>query len=442
MEERRREFIAYAGANSRASSILTAAAHMERERLEGWTSFLRPLSPGAWDQRFEMIYGLADNRDFVALDMLVILARYRDHDMLPRELVEKAEAAILAFKYWYTDGTPAGLIDDSYYWSENHQIVYHTVEYLAGQLYSRRMFGDGRLGVELVIRAAGLIDRWINLRVRFGFSEWHSNVYYQKDLIAMLALAELAEDERLATRAAMVADLLLLDLALHTREATMGVTHGRSEKDDQSDGRFEATWGAAKFVFGQASESYSFVHPDAFWLTIARRYRIPEVIYRIGRTSGPFVSRESMGIPVPEDSIGDMEAPVDGLTYDDVDDLAVWWGMGAHVNGSNRSTLDRSTGYIRPVGIKVLSAVRWIATAGGGSTSSTAHCCWFCTDDQRGFAPKGQYLHVQDARVYAVDGAGLSERPAWGTDACLACHLGGCRQCLYDAPGFAAGGVA
>ncbi len=345
LEQRRAELIDFVSARPQADRFLLLAAHIERERRDGWRSFLRPLPADVWDERIARMDRLADNRDFLAFEMLVVLARYGDHDLLPRALVEKAEAALWRFKYWYTDPTPPGRSDVSYYWSENHQITYHVLEYLAGQLYPQVRFADGRRGVELIERAAPLIERWIDLRVGYGFSEWHSNVYYQKDLNAMLALAELAADERLATRAAMVADLILLDFALHTREAKMGVTHGRSEKDDQTDGRREATWGAVKFVFDQTEHGYEFIHPDAILLAIAERYRIPEVIRRIGRSREAFVSRESIGIPLVEDSTGEQTPAPAGLSYTAAADLPVWWGMGAFV-----------TAPIVPLSIETLNA--------------------------------------------------------------------------------------
>ena len=56
---------------------------------------------------------------------------------------------------------------------------------------------------------------WIEHRSRWGFTEWHSDVYYQKDLTPLLSLVEWCEDEYIAHRAAMLRELLFLDRALH-----------------------------------------------------------------------------------------------------------------------------------------------------------------------------------------------------------------------------------
>ena len=58
-------------------------------------------------------------------------------------MTKRIRASLLEFKMWFTDPTPAQPDpaeperdwDDSYYWSENHQILFHTIEYLAGQRF-------------------------------------------------------------------------------------------------------------------------------------------------------------------------------------------------------------------------------------------------------------------------------------------------------------------
>ncbi len=328
--QQRDEFLAFATTGVPGPSILRAVLQMERMRIDPqWEPLQTELPSDGWDADLSLIPAFADGRDFVALDLLVALLEHRGHPLI-RTVQDQAGQALIEFKYWYTEPTPSGIIDDSYYWSENHQIVYHASEYLAGQLYPETIFSnDGKSGNEHRDHAAALIDRWIDFRVRFGFSEWHSNVYYQKDFIAILALAEHAEDTRLATRAAMVADLILLDLALHTREGVLGATQGRSEKIRVTDGKTGASWGAAKFVFGQSPEGYQSIHPDTTLLAIADNYQIPEVIRRIGRDRATLISKESMGVQIPEDSAGSADDAPHGLAFDDPQDLPFWWGMGA-----------------------------------------------------------------------------------------------------------------
>jgi hypothetical protein len=131
--------------------------------------------------------------------------------MLAPALWQKLEEALINFKYWYTEPTPEGLIDNSYYWSENHQILFHTIELLIGQEYpDTPLSTDRRLGSEHYEHARGVILRWLDHRIRFGFTEWHSNVYYQKDVTPLLTLAEFADDEEIRIKAAAILDIVHL----------------------------------------------------------------------------------------------------------------------------------------------------------------------------------------------------------------------------------------
>lgn len=333
MRARSVDYLRFATTTFSAGSPLNVIAHLERERLDPPYVAPRGAIPAdAWDRQFAKMAALEDTRDFDALYLLNVLLGYRDHPAVPRALVDKVEAALVAFKFWYTEPTPEGMLDNSYYWTENHEILYHAIEYLMGQTYPDRFFGsDGKSGREHLAQARARLLRWFDIRARFGFSEWHSNVYYQKDLTPLLTLAEYARDPEIATRAGMVLDILLFDLALHTHRGAFGVTHGRSYKKDKMTSLDEDTWGATKLLFDTTEHPYqSTSHADAVLLARARHYRVPEAILRVARSSRVFVDRERMGIDIQEDGPYD-PAPVAPyeFSYTDPEDLSVWWSMGA-----------------------------------------------------------------------------------------------------------------
>ena len=189
-----------------------------------------------WDPVWDKLDHLRDTRDFDALYLLNALLGYEDDPYLSPAHWERIRTSLLEFKMWFTDPTPAQPDpaeperdwDDSYYWSENHQILFHTIEYLAGQRFPEACFfvrglprtkdcsGEGEMtGAEHMARARGFIDRWMAERWEAGYAEWLSNVYYQKDLTPLLTLAEFAADEELATRASILLDALLLEIGTH-----------------------------------------------------------------------------------------------------------------------------------------------------------------------------------------------------------------------------------
>ncbi|MBI3784699.1 MAG: hypothetical protein HY270_15000 [Deltaproteobacteria bacterium] len=313
-------------------SPLNVISQIERSQRD--TAFqVRPGSVpiDAWDGTFAKMAALQDTRDFDALYLLNVLLGYRDNPILAPGLAQKLEDALVAFKTWFTEPTPAGLSDDSYYWTENHEALYHTIEYLVGQTYpDRTLSTDGRSGREHLQTARARLLRWFDLRARFGFSEWHSNVYYQKDATPLLTLVEYANDEEIRTKAAAVLDVLLLDMATHTFRGAFGVTHGRSYKKDKMSSLDDDTWGMVKLLFDTTDYPYQGEDPGATLFARAKRYRLPEAIYRIARSPTAFVDKERMSLPLNE--LGpykdNPQAPF-GFSFTDPEDLTIWWGMGA-----------------------------------------------------------------------------------------------------------------
>ena len=90
-------------------------------------------------------------------------------------------------KYWYDE---MGVYDHAIYTTENHQILYHSSEYLLGQMFPNDTFvNSGMTGKEHEEHAVPLIKRWLNWRGQFGMSEWHSATYYVEDIAALVGLS-------------------------------------------------------------------------------------------------------------------------------------------------------------------------------------------------------------------------------------------------------------
>jgi len=324
-------YLRYATRTFSAGSILNVLAHLERARVDPGYTAPGTVPGDAWDGSFAKMAALEDTRDFDALYVLNVLLGYRDHPALDPVLVQKMEDALVGFKFWYTEPTPPGLQDNSYYWTENHEAIYHTLEYLVGQTYPDRVFPtDGKTGREHQQHARDLLMRWFDLRARFGFFEWHSNVYYQKDATPLLTLAEYADDEAIRTRATAVLDILLFDIGMHTFRGAFGTTHGRSYKKDKMSSLDDDTWNMVKLLFDTAEYDFNSAGDAAALFARAQRYRLPEVIYRAASATAAFADRERMGIGL--DELAPYEpnpvAPY-GFSFSDPNDLPLWWSMGA-----------------------------------------------------------------------------------------------------------------
>ncbi|NIV28193.1 MAG: hypothetical protein GWN58_01405, partial [Anaerolineae bacterium] len=111
--------------------------------------------------------------DFVMHAVLRLLLQFADR--LDPALLDRARETVLGFKYWPSE---VGL-DSMCTWTENHQILFASAAYLAGQLYPGEVFtNSGQTGREKMGEHRPRIERWLDLRFRTGFSEWLSNVYY------------------------------------------------------------------------------------------------------------------------------------------------------------------------------------------------------------------------------------------------------------------------
>jgi len=327
---RQDDYLAFATTELDPTSITNVIAHAERARRDDSFEFDgAAVTPETFREPLEEIAGWVDTTDFDVLYLMNLYYGYRDS--LPPELVQALEDAFTGFEYWYTEPTPAGIIDNKYYWSENHRIIFHTDEYLAGEALPDAEFRDGRTGAEHRDEARERILTWIDEKARFGFTEWHSDVYYQKDVTPLLTLVEFADDEEIRTRAAMLLDLVLFDLALHLHDGNFGATHGRSYMKDKSIATDQDVFGVAKLLFDDTSLPYvSRGDAGAVLMARAQRYRMPEVLRRVAASEEPMIDREHMNVPLDPLApvTADPEAPY-GYDFDDPDNVGFWWERGA-----------------------------------------------------------------------------------------------------------------
>lgn len=290
-----------------------------------------------WCRRID---GWLDCADFDVLRLLMLWYGYRDD--LPGHAVEAVEQRLLDFRYWFTDPGPRpGVVDERWYWSENHRLIFAAGEYLAGQALPNATFPRaGLTGAQHRERAERAILEWCDEKIRWGFSEWHSDAYYEKDLAPLVALAELADDPAMAERAATYADLVLFDLALHSMRDNNGSTHGRSYMRFKATASTQTVFSALKLCFDRTDEPWPLDDGDerellpltegATFLARAQRYRPPDVIRRIARHPGEMVDREGMGVALdPGEPLSDHPQRDDGLSYTDPQMVSFWWDRGA-----------------------------------------------------------------------------------------------------------------
>ncbi len=190
---RQDSYLDYASTQFSPGSFTNLIANAEHSRRTGAPFDTAGITLADFANTFSRLDNYVDTSDFDLTYLMNLWYGYRD--LLPTDVRTAVEQHFRSFKYWFTDPQPAGVVDQRYYWSENHQLLYHADEYLAGQAFPADTFSsDGNTGAWHKDRARKFIADWLDQKVRFGFTEWHSDVYYQKTLDALLTVVEWVDD--------------------------------------------------------------------------------------------------------------------------------------------------------------------------------------------------------------------------------------------------------
>ena len=335
-QQRVDEYLAFATEELHPDNPTGIAVHLVRAAREADYSWdidqvtVESLQP-VWDQIDDWL----DTRDFNLMYLHWVLELGqgdRPSTKLPAEVIDAIGQRMRANRYRYDDPLPADRIDDQWFWSENHVIIGLVNEYLAGKRFAEATFEvTGLTGDAHAERSRPRILEWIDERARFGFFEWHSNVYMLKNITPLLTLVELADDADLVRAAGMALDLCLLDMAAHHHAGTYTATRGRTYKKDKMTALHEDTFGTGKFVFDDTRAPYqSRTDTGVTYFCAAAAYRPPQALVEIATAEAPGVVRERHGIFVDGAApvTARPEAPF-GYDFADTDNLTFWWSQGA-----------------------------------------------------------------------------------------------------------------
>jgi len=143
---------------------------------------------------------------------------------------EKAEIrrAALAFRYWSDE--PGR--DAMCFHSENHRLLFHGCQMLAGLLYPDATFSNsGKTGREQVEVALARVAEWLEVIERRGFEEFNSATYLPITVGAMLNIVDFSPDPGLSRRMARQIDRIFADLAQHAFAGGVISPQGRIYRD-------------------------------------------------------------------------------------------------------------------------------------------------------------------------------------------------------------------
>lgn len=329
-EERQRAYLRHATATLDRRSPESVLAALARARWDGGFAVdPAEFTPADLARTFRRVDDRVDTSDF---DLMRLWLLWREHRTQLAPVTGAAlERRILEFRYWYTDPLPDEAVDHKWFWSENHRLILHTLEYLAGtELAGARFAITGEPGRTHADRGRTRLTAWLDEKARWGFSEWHSDVYYPEDTQALLLLSQYAEPA-LADRARALLDVLFLDLAINQVEGNFGVTHGRSYMKDKSRAADQNTRDILHFLFDTNPAGYApWTDFGTLLLATSTSYRLPETIRGIATDPSRSLTTQRMGVPIdPTRPVTADPEPPPGTSFTDPETLAFWWDRGA-----------------------------------------------------------------------------------------------------------------
>jgi len=170
----------------------------------------------------EFIAGRYDTSDFKLQSVIRILHEYKEK--LSSEDYLLIKSTILDYKYWMDQNGE----DSICFWSENHQLLFATSEYLLGHYYSDETFTNQDItGSQHSILGKERLLIWLEQRWLYGFTEFYSNTYYVEDIAPLANLIDYAHDDEIRIKAKIIMDLLLNDVATQSFKGTFATVSGR-----------------------------------------------------------------------------------------------------------------------------------------------------------------------------------------------------------------------
>ena len=295
-----------------------------------------------------------DCADFTACGLIRFYLE--NEHRLADENKDEIKNCLTGFKYWMDQYD--GRKDSMCHWSENHQILFATTEYLAGCEWPDETFADGKSGEEHVAMAKERIEAWMYQRYYYGFNEYYSNNYYPEDIAPMANFIQFARDEDadMVSHMTMIMDIIWIDIATQSYKYTdeSGKTQyafvsasGRMYMDNKSsDDTGNRLRPYIDLVLGNG-EDYK-TNSNRFFVCFRRMYEarvngepvyeLPEVIKEIFNDSASKqIIKSSNGITITE-------LEEDGFIGQDVDQIMMQLGMEAF---SNKEVIDNSITYLR-----------------------------------------------------------------------------------------------
>ena len=305
------------------------------------------------DGTLEYIKGEYDCSDFRLVNLVRIL--YEAGDQIPEDYKTKIEDVLFNFRWWWDEPGANSMC----YWSENHQILFASAEYLAGQLYPETVFpSSGLSGKQHMEKARKRAMDWFEMRWNYGYIEFNSEVYYPEDIGALINIIDFAEDKELVLKSQIAMDLIFYDVAVQNVHTMFNSASGRAYFGNRKGGPGSDLHGLTHFYWGDGEPiGKGMTHG----MSTSEKYKLPPVLAEIARDTSTVIIKQSNGLDISE-------LKAEGYYGTDNRSMMMQWGMECFTNpeivrnslSHIRNNIHFSNEFIHDFKILDLTIVKWL----------------------------------------------------------------------------------
>lgn len=297
-------------ARNPAEPLITHEENIYRDLQLGKTPDWKSLQP-----TLDFISKEYDVADFKLVNLIRIL--YEHPHKIPENIRTDIDKVLLGFRYWMDEPGENSMC----YWSENHQILFASAEYLIGNLYADKIFTNSKLtGKQHKNKARQRILDWLEMRWLHGFTEFYSGTYYIEDIAALVNLIDYTDDKEIKIKSEIILDVLFYDISTQSNNYFFNTVSGRAYKDNRT-GAQNNLGGAVNLL---KEDNLQIQHGllNGLYNT---KYRLPQVFREIAKDTGTIIIRQSNGMNLKEFKNSE-------YNLRDEKGMMMQWGMEAFVN--------------------------------------------------------------------------------------------------------------
>ena len=297
------------------------------------------------DGTLEFIQNEYDCSDFRLVNLIRILYEYENQ--IPQNILNDIEKTLFNFRYWWDEPGENSMC----YWSENHQILFASAEYLIGQKYPQVVFpNSGLSGKEHTAKARKRALDWLEMRWKYGFTEFNSEVYYKEDIGALLNFIDFADDNELLEKSKIILDLLFYDVATQNIKTMFVSASGRAYEGNRKGGPNVNLNDLTNYFW---KKNVQLKPGITYGIQTTRNYSLPPVLLEIARDTCNVVLKQSNGLDISE-------LQTEGYFGTDNRSMMMQWGMECF---TNPEIVRNSVSHIRKHNMfsnSFISDFRWI----------------------------------------------------------------------------------